>query len=100
MRGLCIVICALVGRACVTVPEFHGNTDAGNDAGTDAPSMSCGEEIGVAGLLAYLPFDSLSSGSVEDASPNNHDGIVLGGAMLGPGRHGMGVVLDGGGKAI
>lgn len=62
--------------------------------------MPCETAFQIAGLLVYLPLDTISSGMTEDASPNNHDGMILGGAGLAPGRRGMGILLDGGSKAI
>ncbi len=102
MQRLWIVGCAVVVGACIKIPEYRGPADADSDGdtGVDAPGVSCSQAIDLAGLLVYLPLDSIVANRVEDASPNNHDGMVLGGAMLGPGRHGNGVVLDGGGKAI
>jgi hypothetical protein len=91
--------CVGLGAGCISIPEFHGGTDAGADG--DAPSStSCAQAIGVPGLLVHLPFEAIASGKVEDASSNDHDGVVLGGAALAPGRHGMGIVLDGGSKAV
>jgi hypothetical protein len=100
-----LLFVGLVAGACVKVPEFRGGTDGGfdardSDSDGDAASMSCRQAIEISGLLVYLPLDSVTGGVTSDASPNHHDGTVLGGAALGPGYHGMGMVLDGGSKAI
>jgi hypothetical protein len=101
MRPAVVMICAFAGGACVSIPEFRGGSDGGTDgSAVDAPGVPCQQAIEIAGLLVHLPLDSIASGVTEDASANNHDGMVLGGAALGPGRRGMGIVLDGGSKAI
>jgi hypothetical protein len=80
---------------CVSVPEFRG-ADASVDAPIgDVPHLTCAQVIDMPGLLAYLPFESINGGIVEDVSANSHDGTVLGGAQLAAGRHGNGIVLDG-----
>jgi hypothetical protein len=96
------MVCVAVHGACIQIPEFRsdaGSTDGSRD-GADATSMSCQQAIAVPGLLVYLPLDSIAGGMTADASGNNRDGAVLGGAALGAGHHGMGMVLDGGSKAI
>lgn len=100
MRAAVVMCSAALGAGCIQVPEFRGGGDGGTDAAADARTTSCADAIGVPGLLVHLPFEAIASGKVEDASPGDHDGMVLGGAALGPGRHGMGIVLDGGAKAV
>ncbi len=100
MRALGVMCCVGLGAGCIRIPEFRGGGDGGTDAGADATSMPCSEAIGIPGLLVHLSFEAIAGGVIEDASSNNHDGVVLGGAALGPGRHGMGIVLDGGAKAV
>jgi hypothetical protein len=101
MRGALVISVAMVG-ACIRIPEFRGGDDAGsdNEAAIDAITTPCQQAIALPGLLVYMPLDSIAAGVTPDASGNNHSGTVLGGAALGPGHHGMGMVLDGGTKAV
>lgn len=94
------MMCVAMAGACIEIPQFRGDAGAGIDGSSDAAGPPCVQAIDIPGLLVYLPLDAIATGKTLDASSNHFDGTVLGGAMLGPGYHGMGTVLDGGSKAI
>ena len=101
MRAVVVLLCTVPSAACIRIPEFHGDAGIdGSDGAADVAIQNCNSAIMITGLLVYLPLDAVNGVITEDASPNNHDGTVLGGATLGPGHRGQGMILDGGSRAI
>lgn len=84
---------------CFSRPEFVAGDGGGSDDSSTGP-IKCPDLNVAPGIVAYLPFDTVTNMTTPEASIYHNDGMLNGGLALTAGRIGMGLRWSAQGQAV